>query len=236
MKIQILLGLGLLWAASASAQLANDERSIIKEGNTYYLSQDYAKASEWYKRYLDKNNNISPTANYNFGNTAYRQNDFDKAIEAFTRSTEQASDADTKAKAFHNLGNTYLKKNDYEKAAEAYKNALRQTPNDLDTKNNLAYAMRQVQQQKQQQQKQQQEKEQKDEKQDDQNKDNPEKDKTPPKEEPKDDKKKDDGEPNEPKDNSDKLMDIIEQEDKNTQKKLQERQAKGKKKDIEKDW
>ena len=60
----------------------------------------------------------------------------------------------SRARSFHNLGNSLLKANQLGESIHAYKNALRNYPNDLETKYNLACAqdlLKQHQQQQQQQ-------------------------------------------------------------------------------------
>jgi tetratricopeptide (TPR) repeat protein len=67
----------------------------------------------------------------------------EKNAEAMLRFKQAAQTADTKAekhKAFHNLGNTYMNEKKYTEAVEAYKNALRNNPNDDETRYNLALA------------------------------------------------------------------------------------------------
>lgn len=52
-----------------------------------------------------------------------------------------AKDHTAKARAYHNLGNALYQKGQFKESVEAYKNALRQNPNDLETKRNLTNAL-----------------------------------------------------------------------------------------------
>lgn len=80
------------------------------------------------------------TAKYNLGTAYYGK---EKNAEAMLRFKQAAVTATTKAdkhRAFHNLGNTYMNEKKYTEAVESYKNALRNNPNDDETRYNLALA------------------------------------------------------------------------------------------------
>lgn len=82
----------------------------------------------------------SETAKYNLGTAYYGK---EKNAEAMLRFKQAATTANSKAdkhKAFHNLGNTYMNEKKYTEAVESYKNALRNNPNDDQTRYNLALA------------------------------------------------------------------------------------------------
>merc|ERR1711916_287020 len=57
---------------------------------------------------------------------------------------------DQKAEVFHNLGNSFLEAKKYQESIEAYKNALRNNPRDMDSKYNLEYARKKLEEQQQQ--------------------------------------------------------------------------------------
>lgn len=80
------------------------------------------------------------TGKYNLGTAYYNKALNQEAMRRFSQSAEVAEGKETKHKAFHNLGNTYMNAKDYEKAVEAYKNALRNNPQDDETRYNLALA------------------------------------------------------------------------------------------------
>src|SRR5690606_11598804 len=58
----------------------------------------------------------------------------------FKQAATTATEKSEKHKAFHNLGNTYMNEKKYTEAVDAYKNALRNNPNDDETRYNLALA------------------------------------------------------------------------------------------------
>ena len=59
-----------------------------------------------------------------------------------------AQDKKVKSAAYHNMGNALLKEKKLEKAIKAYENALRNNPNDKQTRHNLILAKKMRQQQK----------------------------------------------------------------------------------------
>ena len=70
----------------------------------------------------------------------FENNNYDEAIQEYFK-TQKNSDIDLeKHSAFHNLGNSYMKKKDYGQAVESYKNALRNNPEDDETRYNYAIA------------------------------------------------------------------------------------------------
>jgi Ca-activated chloride channel family protein len=130
-----------------------DKRNGNKEMEE--ANKKYQAAEEQFRKSMEKNQNWDK-ANYNLGNTLYRQGRYEEAAKAFQK-TAQQSGSPLQAQAYHNLGNTLLQQQQYQNSIEAYKNALRLNPKDADTKYNLEYARKMlIQQQNQQQQNQQQ--------------------------------------------------------------------------------
>jgi len=142
--------------------LSQDDHSPLVKGNDAYEKENFPKAEEEYLRAIEANPN-SVKGHYNRGNAIYQsvkpdddpevlKQRLDKAAESYLSAIENADDNNTKSKAYHNLGNTYVGKTEFDKGVEAYKNALRLNPKDMDTKANLQYALRQLQQQQEQEQ------------------------------------------------------------------------------------
>ncbi len=162
MKRAIIIFPILFFSILASAQ---NEHKSLKNGDSSYKQGNYTQAEEEYLRATEDNPN-SVKGHFNRGNSIYKSIDptidpeqldqrLSKAAEEYLTAIEHTTDKETKAQAYHNLGNTYIEKKDFAKGLEAYKNALRNNPNDMDTKRNLMYALRQMQQQQQQEQQQQ---------------------------------------------------------------------------------
>ena len=79
-------------------------------------------------------------AEYNLGNTIYKNKKYSEAITNFKTASELAKTDVEKHKAFHNLGNAYMQDKNYKSAVDAYKNALKSNPKDEKTRYNLALA------------------------------------------------------------------------------------------------
>lgn len=155
--------LSLLFAGTPlSAQTAiptHQGNRLYQNGNLHEAEISYLKAlhhdSTYYK------------AKYNLANAQYGQQNYERALENYAAVAEDpALSKAEKSSVFHNLGNTFVQQKDYQKAVDAYIRALQQQPGRTDTRYNLAYAQRMLQQQQQQQNQQQQNKQ--DQKQDQQ--------------------------------------------------------------------
>ncbi len=136
----------------------------------------------------------------------YKQKKFAEAIEQFQKFADKTTDKKAKANAYHNIGNANLEAQKYKESIAAYKKALRENPADNETRYNLSYAKKKLQQQQQKKDEEKKDDEKKDDqdkkdekdKKDDQNKDNKDKDDKEKKEDENKDKE------NENKDNKDK--------------------------------
>lgn len=83
----------------------------------------------------------NPQANYNISHLLQQKKSFREAkpflIEA---SVSKGATKEQKHKIFHNLGNLAMKEKNYQEAVQAYKEALRNNPNDEETRYNFALA------------------------------------------------------------------------------------------------
>lgn len=152
-------------AALPLAVLGQKENTYIREGNDLYEEGLYLDAGRRYMEAISKNpeGEIAP---FNLGNALYKQEKYQEAAGQFKTIAEASETKEVKAKSFHNYGNSLLKQDKYQESIEAYKQSLRIDPTSEDTRYNLAYAMRKLQQQQQEQQQQQQEEQQQEEQQD----------------------------------------------------------------------
>ncbi len=141
-----ILSFGLLPLISFS-QPAHRE---LREGDKSYRKEDFPKAEASYRKSLTDQNTLN--GRFNLGNTVYQQKRWPEAVEHFSQAAEKAKTSQEKAAAYYNLGNAHYQMGEYPKSIEAYKNALRQNPADIQSKHNLALAMRKQQEQQQQQQ------------------------------------------------------------------------------------
>lgn len=220
-----------------SAASAQSERKLVRDGNEMYKNKKYSDAEVNYKKSLGVNKD-SKSAIFNLGDAYYKQGKFEDATKQFEGiSSDKNLDKETQSKAFHNLGNSYLQSKKYNESINAYKNALKLNPKDNDTRYNLAYAQSKLQQQQQQQQKQDQNKDQKDQKdqkdkkdqkdQKDQKKDEQQQQKE---QQQKQDQQKDEEKQAKKRDkiskeDAEKILQALNNDEKNTQKKLTKKDA-----------
>jgi tetratricopeptide (TPR) repeat protein len=111
-----------------------------EEGNRHYRAGEFAEALRFYTEAQIQ----APQAAelyYNLGNVFYRQQDHQRAAEAYTRALLTASE-ELEAAASFNLGNAMYRLGQYDVAVEAFERALRLDPGDPDAKRNLELALR----------------------------------------------------------------------------------------------
>ena len=153
---------------------AQKEARNVKEGNKQYVAQKFTEAQKFYEQGIADNSD-SYSANFNLGNSLFRQKKYKEALEQYQKAATLTKEKKEIASAFHNVGNALMEEKNYEKSVEAYKNSLKANPKDDDTRYNLAVAQylmkkQQEQQKQQQQQKQKQQQQQKQEQQQEQQK------------------------------------------------------------------
>jgi len=114
----------------------------LYNGNQLFKEKKYADAEADFRVTESKKSPKKTVAGYNLGNSIYRQNQQGEAQIKYIQALEHAKTKEEKHRIYHNLGNTFMLDKNYEAAAEAYKNALRNNPNDEETRYNYALAKR----------------------------------------------------------------------------------------------
>jgi len=217
---------------------AQNKKSFLKEGNKLFSDSSYNASEIKYRKSLEKDQDYF-SASYNLANSIYKQERFDESSSLYESLQDNARNNHELSQIYHNKGNSLMKQQKTDLAIKAYKDALRENPNDEDTRFNLAYAKKIKQKEeenkdkenKDEENKEEENKEKKDqENKDDENKEQENKDeenKEQEKEEKKDQMSKEDAE---------KMLEALEQKEKELQEKLQKKKVKGKKIKILKDW
>jgi len=223
---------------------AQTDKKYIRKGNREYEKNNFSESEISYRKAID-NNKKSPEAVFNIGDALYKQKKFEDAGKQFIENTSLNDDRDKKSAGMYNLGNSLLMANKVEESIEAYKNSLKLRPDSKEAKYNLAYAqdLLKQQQQEQQQQQQQQDKDKqdqnKDDKKDDQNKDQQEPDdKKNDQQKEQDNKDKQDNKQQQgiSKDDAQRLLNALANDEKNVQEKVKlAKAAKAKVKTV-KNW
>ncbi|MEG1718165.1 MAG: VWA domain-containing protein [Bacteroidales bacterium] len=253
-KATFLFSLVLFFSIGAMPSIHAQVAIPTNKGNHLYQQKDYLHAEEYYLKALSRDSNYHK-AQYNLGNAQYRQNRYEQAIESYSKIKESTSlSKDQKAYVQHNLGNSYLKTQQYEQAIEAYKNALKLKPNEENTKYNLAFAQKMLAQQKNQKnqqnqsnkdnqkkdQNQQNKDKQNQQKQDQQNKDKQNQDQQNQKDQNKEQEKQSKGQQNAPQKikqkEAERMLQALENQEKNTLDKVKKNKTKVNAVQIEKDW
>jgi Ca-activated chloride channel family protein len=232
-----------VFSGNAAAQTV---RSHISEGNNVYGKSKYTDAEVEYKKALEKNPK-SKEAQFNLGDSYYKQQRFDEAMREYGNSSGSMKSPEERAEAYYNSGNSLYQSNKYQEAVDAYKHSLRLNPNDEDTRYNLQMARAKLVQQ--QQQKQDQKKDQKQDQKKDQQKQNQQQDQ---KQDQQQNQKKDQQQQKQeeakqdqtrqqiqkknqmPKQEADRILDAMRNNEKDVQKKLRKREAVHMR--VEKDW
>jgi tetratricopeptide (TPR) repeat protein len=226
------------------AIFAQEKDMNLPKANDEFADKKYANAEAEYRISLS-NNPKKAIASYNLGNSIYKQNQGSEALLSYEKTIKIATERPEKHKAFHNSGNIYMAEKNYSAAVEAYKNALRNNPNDEETRYNFALAKKMLKDNPPK--KDDKKKDDKKDKKDDKKKDDKKKDKK--KDDKKDGDKKDkndnkgneDGKPKPrpggiPKERVQNLLDAVNNEEKKIQDKVNAKKVKGKPIQTEKDW
>ena len=144
-----LLVLFLFVIGSIKAQ-DSEVTNQIYEGNKLLDTQVFDEAEMAFRKALSKSPERTE-ALYNLGNTHFNEQDYEEAKQRYFQTQKFADNNSSKHHAFHNMGNVFMKQKDYAKAVETYKNALRNNPQDEETRYNYAVAKELLEKEEQQQ-------------------------------------------------------------------------------------
>ena len=236
-KVLLVYTLALI-AVNAFAQ---KERKYIRQGNSEFENANYENSEVAYRKAVDLEETKSHETAFNVGDALYKQEKYEDAINQFNSIADLELSKDEKAKIYHNLGNSFLKSNKLQESVDAYKNALRNNPGDMETKYNLAYEQKKLEQEQQQQNQDQDKDKNDDQDKQDQNEDQQNQDE---KEQNKDQDKQDKNEQNKDqqqqpqisKEDAERILQALANDEKDTQKKVKEQQAAAAKVKVEKEW
>lgn len=245
----------LAFLAPAAMYAQRSDREYVRKGNKLYKDSLYIKAEENYLKALDKNSG-SLNADFNLGNTYIRQQKAKEAMAEFQKSATvlelekekiqndpAVKEEDVReireltAQAYHNMGTLFHASQDYGKAVEAYKEALRNNPDDHETRYNLALAMHQLKQQQNQEQNQdqnqeQQQQEQQQNKDQQQNQDQQQEEQ----QQNQDQQQQQENENDMSKENAEQLLQAAMQDEKDVQERVREMMQVQPKGQLDKDW
>lgn len=227
--------ISMLLVMTGSTVFAQNDRQFIREGNKLYRSHKYSQAENVFRKALSKNPH-NPQVVYNLGCALMSQGNDSAAIVQFNSAARLENNKFRRAKSYHNIGVILQEQQNYSDAIEAYKNALRNNPNDNDTRYNYVLCKRLLKQQQKQNNNQSNNKSSKDNenKKDNQNKDKQDKNKNT--------KDKEDGkEKQQPKnlmdrENAEQLLNAAMQKEKATHERLKKAMQQPSRRKINKNW
>jgi Ca-activated chloride channel family protein len=148
--------LGMVCSMSLSAQSDNKidlkaqkkADALVNKGNAYLQEDQYAEAEMAYRKAIADAPNKAIGA-YNLSHAYYKNGHLEEALFRGEEAAKNAKTKDERHRAFHNMGNFLMKEKKCKEAVEAFKNALRNNPEDEQTRYNLALAKECAEEQKQ---------------------------------------------------------------------------------------
>lgn len=246
--------IAILLVLQASFLFAQQERKYLRQGDQLYQQKKFKEAEVAYRQAMSKKAKTLE-GNFNLGDAMFKQKKYDDAAAQFNKLANASIDKNVKAGAYHNIGNSFLTEKKYQESIDAYKKALVNNPKDEETRYNLAYAQKMLKNQQDKNKggggnnnKDKNKDKNKDDKknQDDKNKDKNDKDKKDQDKNKQDqdknkqnqDQKDQQGQqPNQlSKDDAQRMLDALNNDEKQTQDKLKNKKLKGAKVPISKDW
>lgn len=253
MKLRILLF--VLCLLSFIPSYSQSERSLVRRGNRDIEKERYHDAEIKYRKALEENR-LMEEAGFNLGNSLYLQDKYQEADSQYFDIASRAKNDSLKEASYYNLGNSFYKSEQYDGAVQAYKQALRINPDDEDARYNLAMAQKKLkdsegqnggqnQDQQNQNQQNQNQQNQNQQNQNQQNQQQQNQDEQQGQEQQQQQGKQDeqqDGEQQEAqqmnisKDDAERMLEALKNNEQKTLQKVQESKTKGQKVKIDKDW
>ena len=221
-KLLLLVSVFFIFKSNAQ-EIAIDKESnnLTLDGNIEFAENNLVEAESLYRKSISKDS-LNLKAVYNMGNSFYKNELKDEAINQYRSSIKKTTDKDLLHKSFHNLGNVFMQNEDYQNAVDSFKKALLNKPSDDETRYNYVLAKELL--------KNQQKNNKKDDKKEEEKKDN------------KSEKKNDNKENNNPKPNKispeqlKNLLKAMDNEEKKVQNKVNKNKVKGSPIKNKKDW
>lgn len=115
-------------------------KTLVFKGNQKFDKENYESSSSKYMEAIQLNDKEF-MAHFNLGNSLYKRKMFDEAKAEFEKAEKRSTNLPDKSAALYNLGNTYMQQQDSKKAAELYKQALKQDPYNESIRKNYEIAM-----------------------------------------------------------------------------------------------
>mgnify|MGYP003607107709 CR=1 FL=1 len=124
---KFIIGIFLFFLGSTMILAQESYNRLLFEGNKNFSKKEFENSSTKFKE-AAKLKKDDFAAHYNLANSYYKRNMFEEAKSEYELAQKFAKNKSDKMAALYNLGNSYMKINKPEKAAEFYKQSLKQDP------------------------------------------------------------------------------------------------------------
>lgn len=140
----------IAFCLGAVSVFAQQDKANVRKGNSDFKNANFKEADIHYREALVKDS-TSVAANYNLGNTLYKEGDYDGAIKVMENARQYLQDSKYAANYHYNRADAALQKEDYATAVKEFRQSLLQNPDDINAKENYTFAKKKLQDQQNQQ-------------------------------------------------------------------------------------
>lgn len=143
MKSVVLIFLLVLSSSMSFGQDEDAWRDTLIMARKAYEKKNYSEALKYY----ESTQKIAPDdidLSDEMAQSAYKARDFERAEKIYQQGSSTKMSKRQRGDAMHNMGNAQMRQENYEGAVESYKEALRNNPNDEETRYNLSKAIRKI--------------------------------------------------------------------------------------------
>ena len=146
-RLLLTIMLSPLFVLGQESLLIQKADNYIFDGNQAFDISNNVEAEKNYRR-ATATGQKKDIAQYNMGTTLQQDNYIEEALLVYADAIEITKGRPNTHRNFHNIGNALMQLKDYKRAIEAYKNALRNNPNDDETRYNYALAKKMLEDEK----------------------------------------------------------------------------------------
>lgn len=140
MNLKLFFAAFFLAAGFSFSSAQENYNTLVYKGNQQFDKENYETSSSKYTEAVQLNDKEF-MGHYNLGNSLYKRKMFDEAKAEFEKAEKLSANLPDKSAALYNLGNTYMQQENSKKAAELYKQALKQDPYNESIRKNYEIAM-----------------------------------------------------------------------------------------------
>ena len=194
------------------------KRTLFKKGNKLFSDSIYEESEINYRKSLEQDQDFFK-AKYNLANSVFKQERYDESESLYSAILNQSEVKEENNKVQYNLATSQLKQNKFNEAIENYKKYIKKNPQDNDAIYNYCYAKKMLEQQQDKQEQQQDKQDQQQDKQEQQQ-----------------DKEEQQEKKQMSKEDIEKLLNAIQNQEKETKEKMQKNKKQKITRKITKDW